>query len=925
VIEPRTSCTDFVPDRISGFAKTFPNSIALSDGERTLNYQELDSNADRFAGYLIEHGVKNGGSVALCMDRSFEWITAALGILKAGAAYVPLDPAWPDARIRFAIGDSGAGASVGSRERLDRLAIDVPGIDPVRDAALINASSPSISAPVSGDHLAYIVYTSGSTGSPKGVEITHANLSHLARWHREAFGITRADRTSHLAGLGFDASVWEIWPNLCAGATLCLAGGSVRLSAETIQCWLIQERITVGFVPTVYAGPMMAKNWPAHTALRFLLTGGDALQHNPPASLPFKVVNNYGPAECTVVAASQVLKPDAEGLPPIGGAIAGARVYLLDEDRNPVAGGAIGEIYIGGGGVGRGYRNLPQATAQAFLPDPFADTPEARMYRSGDLAVRRPDGAFEFRGRVDRQIKIRGQRVELDEIGTTLSRHPGIGFGVVVPDSSPDGAGHLIGYFLPKQNSRVPSEKELKAYLRQSLPEYMVPLLFIQLESLPLSANGKIDLALLPQPACEGGTAGAETRAAGGSTETKLLSIVRDLLAGKSIALRDNLFLSGGHSLFGMQLLTRVRSTFGVELSLQQLFESPTVESLAVLINGQPQGGRDSAPVGSCGDSRPFAITGRHSENGHMTAGAQTGAAGCANGSYRPQPVPIEVNELGPLEPSEERLKGTLAQSSGVLALHSSGTQPRIFWVHNLVISLAKELGDDQPFVIVTLTSGDLVSLGERPSLEEIAARLLKKIVAVQSRGPFILGGVCIGSVLVYEIARQMRAAGFEVKLVILLDAPTQPYLRSCTTLAAKLRHPAYTIQRAMRIGLWKTAANAGMHLLRYVPFSIRLKFPDQNWNTAHGLIELAAFAHDPQPYSGDVLLLLSSHRVAHLDFLPGWQKVVRGALHIAYVDGYHRKFVTPQNAAHVAEIIAKHLPSSAEEMHTLAAQASSA
>jgi amino acid adenylation domain-containing protein len=333
-----------VPEQISELRDAYPLSIALSYSDRQLSYEELDRKADRFAGHLVQLGIVSGDTVAICMERSFDWIVAALGIMRAGAAYVPLDSAWPDARLRFAVNDSGATAFVARAALLDRLQVKARGVDPCRDAAAIAASPEVARRAVPLESLAYVIYTSGSTGVPKGVEITHANLSHLVQWHRDAFGVTRQDRASHLAGLGFDAAVWEIWPHLCAGSTVCLADDAVRSSPELMQQWIIRERVTIAFVPTVHAAPMMAMEWPATTALRFLLTGGDVLHHGPAVQLPFDVVNNYGPTECTVVATSSVIKPGATGAPRIGRPIAGASVYLLNENGEPVPDGSTGEI-----------------------------------------------------------------------------------------------------------------------------------------------------------------------------------------------------------------------------------------------------------------------------------------------------------------------------------------------------------------------------------------------------------------------------------------------------------------------------------------------------------------------------------------------------------------------------------------------------
>src|ERR1700733_14476492 len=266
-----------VPEQISELRDAYPHSIALSYSDRQLSYEELDRKADRFAGHLAQLGIVSGETVAICMERSFDWIVAALGIMRAGAAYVPLDSAWPDSRLRLAVEDSHATVLVARAELLGRLEVCARGIDPRRDAPAIAAAPRVAHAAVEPESLAYVIYTSGSTGVPKGVEITHANLCHLIAWHLDAFGVTRQDRASHVAGLGFDAAVWEIWTHLAAGATLCLADDAVRSSPDLLREWMIRERVTIAFVPTLHAAPMIGTQWPATTALRFLLTGGEVL------------------------------------------------------------------------------------------------------------------------------------------------------------------------------------------------------------------------------------------------------------------------------------------------------------------------------------------------------------------------------------------------------------------------------------------------------------------------------------------------------------------------------------------------------------------------------------------------------------------------------------------------------------------------
>jgi len=573
-----------VPEQLSELRYSHADSIALNIDSRGLSYEELDFRADRFAGYLIQIGVAAGDTVAVCIERSFDWIVAALGIMRAGAAYVPLDSAWPDSRLRFAVSDSGATALVARGALLDRLNLTAHGIDFYRDAAALDAAPALARRPVQPESLAYVIYTSGSTGVPKGVEITHTNLAHLARWHRDAFGVTPHDRASHLAGLGFDAAVWEIWPNLCAGATICLADDSVRSSPELIQEWMLRERVTIGFVPTIHAASMLTMEWPATTTLRLLLTGGDALHRGPDAQLPFEVVNNYGPTECTVVSTWAALEPDAQGVPPIGFPIEGASIYLLDEYGELVPDGDVGEIYIGGSGVGRGYRNLPALTERVFLSDPFTGAPGARMYRTGDLGLRRVDGQFEFRGRLDRQIKIRGHRVELDEIGSVLMRHSSVDFAVAIVQNAEEGDGRIVAYALPRCNACVPTAKELQEHLRCSLPDYMIPTIFVRLYALPLSYSGKVDLTALPHPAHSNLLEGMTAKAPASLIEVKLLTMIQELLENYAIVAEDNFFLAGGHSLLGMQLVMRLRKAFGVDVTLRQLFETPTIERMAQLV-----------------------------------------------------------------------------------------------------------------------------------------------------------------------------------------------------------------------------------------------------------------------------------------------------------------------------------------------------
>lgn len=557
-----------------------------------MTFGELAAQSRRLASYLIELGAGPNVPVALCLERSFDFIVSALGVLAAGAAYLPLDPSWPSARLQTILLDAQAPLVI-SRGPLAKLTdcVGTRTID-LDTAASAIANCDSLSQPMalSRDQLAYVIYTSGSTGQPKGVEVTHGNLLNLIAWHLETFRITAADRASHLAGVGFDAAVWEIWPHLAARATLVLVDEQARISADLLRDWLVKERITMAFVPTIFAQPMLSHSWPAGTELRYLLTGGEALHRHPAPGLPFTVVNNYGPTECTVVATSAVIPAvgpaELPPLPPaIGKPIARTEIRLLDGEGRPVAPGQVGEIYIAGAGVARGYRNHAENTAERFLPDTSSLIPGARMYRTGDLGCFLPDGQISFRGRADSQEQIHGYRVEPDEIVCALNRHPGVAGSAVIARGQA-GAKSLVAYVAPRENTTL-SASNLREFLSASLPHYMVPSTFVRISGLPFNSNGKLDRGALPEAATENRIEDTGYRAPSTPTEERLVEILAKVLGVDSVGADDNFFLLGFHSLLATQVATRVYERFGVQLSLRHLFEAKTVARLAAELDRQ--------------------------------------------------------------------------------------------------------------------------------------------------------------------------------------------------------------------------------------------------------------------------------------------------------------------------------------------------
>jgi amino acid adenylation domain-containing protein len=428
-----------------------------------------------------------------------------------------------------------------------------------------------------GENLAYIIYTSGSTGEPKGVEISQRNLRNLIDWHIGAFGIGPGDRVSCQAGLSFDAVVWELFPALSCGAAVHLAEDQVRTSSDELRRWLVAEKITVAFVPTTLAEPLITSDWPAETRLRTMLTGGDTLHVWPKPGLPFAVVNNYGPSECTVVATSGIVADRATpgGMPTIGRPIANSEIHILDATGRPVPHGQVGEIHMGGANVGRGYRHRPSLSAQAFVTREGV----GRLYRTGDLGCWTDDGEVAFHGRCDEQVKVRGYRVEPNEISAALDRHPAVLQSAVVAEGDRS-ARRLVAYLVPATGQALYGG-ELRDFLALTLPAYMLPDVFVRLASLPLTAHGKLDRAALPRPTAANTVRGSRHRAPHSDVERRIATLIEDLLGIERVGADDNFFLLGGHSLLGTQLVLRLREAFGAELRLRDLFEGPTVAKLA--------------------------------------------------------------------------------------------------------------------------------------------------------------------------------------------------------------------------------------------------------------------------------------------------------------------------------------------------------
>ncbi|NOK21667.1 non-ribosomal peptide synthetase, partial [Corallococcus carmarthensis] len=573
---PRDTCIHHV---VAEQARRAPDAVAVRMGERSLSYAGLDAWAHGLAVQLHAAGVSRGDRIAILAERSPELVAGLLAVLKVGAAYVPVSPGVPPERLAFMLEDCGASVLLTQqhlRPSLPSLSARVLLLE--MEAAV--ARQPLLVASVGPEDLAYVIYTSGSTGRPKGVTVHHRALMNLVSWHQRTYSLSPQDSTALTAGVAFDASTWEVWPSLASGACLVVPPDAVRAEPAQLLQWMAREAITTCFMPTPLAEAVLREEWPRPMALRALLTGGDALHHGPPASVPASLFNHYGPTESTVVATFTPVAASSRDdgtRPPIGRPIANTRTYVLDAHLQPVPIGVPGELFLASEGLAWGYLGQPALSAERFIPHPFSSTPGARLYRTGDVVRWRADGQLDYLQRLDFQVKVRGFRIELGEIEASLLAHASVHEAVVLAREDVPGDKRLVAYLVPTSGQELDTTV-LRAFLKERLPEYMVPSAFLVLEALPLNANGKVDRKALPVPDA---SPLADFVAPRNPAEEKLADVFAHVLRVERVGIHDDFFSLGGHSLLATQLVSRVRAAFGAELPLRALFEAPTVAALA--------------------------------------------------------------------------------------------------------------------------------------------------------------------------------------------------------------------------------------------------------------------------------------------------------------------------------------------------------
>ncbi|HWH34841.1 MAG TPA: amino acid adenylation domain-containing protein [Acidimicrobiales bacterium] len=618
-----------IPALVEAQARRSPGTVAVVAGTSQITYGELDREADHLAGRLRRLAVEAEVAVGVCLPRVPELAVALLGVLKAGGACLPLDPSYPQSRLSFMLGDACARVLLTTTDLAGRFGdhrAEVVALDRGTARPAGGEAPPAPGGP-GPDDLAYLLYTSGSTGTPKGVMLSHGALVNHHRAAIDRYGLAPGDRVLQFCSISFDVSVEELFPTWASGGTVVLRPDDAPLLGRSWSRWLRDQRLSVMNLPTAYwhewVRDLDERGDELPPDLRLVVVGGDRAlgevyrrwQHL--GGRRVRWINAYGPTEASVMAT--VYEPgdrEVTGDPPIGRPLPGVTVHLLDDRGQPVAPGQVGEIHIGGRGLARGYLGRPELTAAAFVDDSFSGAPGARLYRTGDLARQGDDGNLAFVGRRDEQVKIRGFRIECGEVEATLATHPAVSEAVVVARADERGDKRLVAYTVA--GAEVAAAAELRRYLAERLPSYMVPATFVDLDAFPLTPNGKLDRQALPPPGRGGSAHGGGGRAPRGGTEEAVAAIWRQVLAVPDLGANDDFFELGGHSLLATQAVARTSEAFGIDLSLHAIFENPTVARLAAVVDqttaaaGSPGGGAGAGALGpqprSPGDRLPLSL-----------------------------------------------------------------------------------------------------------------------------------------------------------------------------------------------------------------------------------------------------------------------------------------------------------------------------
>lgn len=847
-----------------------PGAVAVAFDESSVSYRELNERANRLARHLKRFGVGPDVLVGVCIERSVEMVVAILAVLKAGGAYVPIEATYPKERLAFMLQDTKAAVLLAEQKVLPNLPKNANVLYVDADWELIaRESKDNLPSITTAEDLAYVVYTSGSTGQPKGVAVPHRAVNRLVL-NTNYVRFTPSDCVAQVSNASFDAATFEIWGALLNGARLVGISYDVALSPKDFARELREKRISVMFLTAALFNQISAEVPDAFAEVGTMMFGGEAgdpksvarvLQHGAPKHL----LNGYGPTENTTFSACYEVREISAGSQtvPIGRPIANSLCYVLDAHMNPMPIGVPGELHVGGDGLARGYWNRPERTAAKFIANPFR--PGEMLYKTGDLVRWRGDGTLEFLGRLDHQVKIRGFRVEPGEIETIVTRHPGISECVVIARTGEEGQKRLVAYFVPN-GRRIPTALELQRFLKETLPDYMVPSVFVRLDALPLTPNGKVDRNALPEPGRGRPLQQKRLATPQDAVELKLTEIWENVLGVHPIGIEDKFFDLGGHSLLAVRLIAQIEKTFGKRLRLATVFQAPTIEQLAAILR-------------------------------------------------------------------EEIQEGSAIAGTSLVEIHSQGARPPLFLVHGAgggmfwgYVNLSRHLGEDQP--VYGLKSRGLDGSDEFQSIEEMAAQYVADIRTLQPKGPYHLGGYCFGGNVAYEMARQLSAQGEEVALLVLLNCapPNSSYDRIHWTPAWATRFVRNLFYWARDVRRWNPTHRREFFRWKKEQLRRRLELPlwQSNKMDAGNFVDLSSYSesqrklwqahirglanYHPQPWSGRVHLFRSPGHPLLCSFEAnyGWRGLAKGGVSISIVPGVHEKILEEPCVASLAKELNK-------------------
>ncbi|NEP10410.1 MAG: amino acid adenylation domain-containing protein [Symploca sp. SIO2C1] len=832
-----------------------PDAMAVVCEDEQLTYRQLNEQANQLARHLQSLGVESEVLVGIYIERSIEMIIGLLGILKAGAAYVPLDPDYPSERLAYILHNSQATVLVTTHQ----LATGLPSLpqhliclDNDREF-LSTYNRGNLQANVKPDNLAYVIYTSGSTGKPKGVEICHQSVVNFLCSMAVKPGLTDTDVILAVTTICFDIATLEIYLPLIVGAKTVVASRDIAADGKQLSLELERSGATVMQATPATWQMLLAVGWQGNPQLK-IICGGEALSVQLATQLREKgscVWNLYGPTETTVwstiypVSTSEQIESSENASVLIGKAIANTQIHILDHHLQAVPIGVPGELHIGGAGLARGYLNHPQLTQAKFIPNLFSNEPGSRLYKTGDKARYLKDGNIEFIGRIDNQVKIRGFRIELGEIEAILAQHPEVQEVVVIAREDSTGEKRLVAYLVTQGEVEL---TQLRSFLKTKLPDYMVPAAFVLLDTIPLTPNGKVERRALPIPDADHFSQDTSFIPPRNPVELKLSQIWLEVLNIPTLGVRDNFFDIGGHSLLAVRLMARIEQQLGIHLPLTTLFTEPTIESQATLLNS----------------------------------------------------------------------KSDVDADSSLVLIQSSGELPPLFCVHPVggnvlcYAELARHLGKNRPFY--GLQSQGLYGQ-EKPltKIEDMATIYIKALQGIQPNGPYYIGGWSMGGVVAWEMAQQLQASEEEVALLALIDsyAPSNLFelepdeASLANSLAADLSGLFGTELPLTQLNLAQLQPEEQLQHIFTVAKRLNLLPPEIGMEQMRHLFEvfkanrIAIANYQPQPYSGKVVLFCASSTAEDR----GWNSLTTEELATYEISGDH---YTMMRSSHIQVLAQK-------------------